>query len=275
MRTLIKRSFAALFILSLAANSYAHRAWILPGATVLSGDDPWVTLDAAISNDIFHTDYHAMRLDDVNVTSPKGVSVALQNAHTGKYRSSFDLNLTEPGTYRIYTASNGLLAQWLSDDGQRRRWPGRGEAYTDEGFQNNVPSEASDLRVTQVSRRIETFVTAGAPTEPVLAPNGSGLELVPVTHPNDLFADETAEFQFVIDGEPAAGTQVVAIAAGMRYRNSQDAIELTADEQGKVSITWPQAGMYWLSATYTDERAAAPATQRSGAYTGVFEVLPL
>src|SRR5690625_6716733 len=71
-----------------------------------------------------------MRLDDVNVTSPKGVSVALQNAHTGKYRSSFDLNLTEPGTYRIYTASNGLLAQWLSDDGQRRRWPGRDRKST-------------------------------------------------------------------------------------------------------------------------------------------------
>src|SRR5690625_6974388 len=153
-----------------------------------------------------------------------GACWALQNAHTAKYRSSFHLNLTEPGTDLIYTASNGLLAQWLSDDGQRRRWPGRGEAYTDEGFQNNVPSEASDLRVTQVSRRIETFVTAGAPTEQVLAPSGSGLELVPVTHPNDMFADETAEFQFVIDGEPAAGTQVVAIAVGMLYRISQDVI---------------------------------------------------
>src|SRR5690625_6843932 len=111
-----------------------------------------------------------------------GACWALQNAHTAKYRSSFDLNLTEPGTYRIYTASNGLLAQWLSDDGQRRRWPGRGEAYTDEGFQNNVPSEASELRVTQVSRRMVTFVTYGATTQQVLAPSGSGCDLGPVTH---------------------------------------------------------------------------------------------
>lgn len=275
MKILIKRSAAILFMLGLAANSYAHRAWILPGATVLSSDTPWVSLDAAISNDIFHTDYHAMRLEGVNVSSPAGAPVPLQNTHTGKYRSSFDLQLTERGTYRVYTASNGLLAQWLTDDGERRRWPGRGESYTEEGFEKNVPSDATDLRVTQVSRRIETFVTAGAPTEQVLLPTGSGLELVPTTHPNDLFANEEAEFQLVIDGEPAVGAQVIAIPAGMRYRNSQEAIELTTDEQGKVSITWPHAGMYWLNASYTDQHAVAPATQRSGDYTAVFEVLPL
>ena len=27
----------------------AHRSWMLPSATVLSGDDVWVTVDAAVS----------------------------------------------------------------------------------------------------------------------------------------------------------------------------------------------------------------------------------
>jgi hypothetical protein len=37
----------------LAVPAQAHRAWLLPSATVLSGTDAWVTVDAAISNDLF------------------------------------------------------------------------------------------------------------------------------------------------------------------------------------------------------------------------------
>lgn len=45
-----------------AVPASAHRAWILPGATVLSSEEPWVTFDAAISNDIFYTDYYPIAL---------------------------------------------------------------------------------------------------------------------------------------------------------------------------------------------------------------------
>lgn len=275
MKTLLKKTVFVGLLLGLAANSQAHRAWVLPSATVLSSDDPWVSLDAAISNDIFHSDYHPMRLDGLEALSPEGEAVPLQNPHTGKYRSSFDLQLTDRGTYKVYTASAGLRAQWQTDDGERKRWPGRGEAYTEEGFASQVPADAEGLEITQFSRRIETFITAGAPSEQVLQPTGSGLELVPVTHPNDLFAGEVAEFQFVIDGEPAVGVAVTAIPGGMRYRDAQEAIELQTDEQGKVQLNWPHAGMYWMNASYADERAQAPATRRSGDYTAVFEVLPL
>ena len=34
--------------------AHAHRAWMLPSATVLSGNEPWVTVDAAVSNDLFY-----------------------------------------------------------------------------------------------------------------------------------------------------------------------------------------------------------------------------
>src|SRR3546814_18506893 len=30
----------------------AHRAWLLPSSTVVSGDDVWVTVDAGVSNDL-------------------------------------------------------------------------------------------------------------------------------------------------------------------------------------------------------------------------------
>ncbi|MFA5495363.1 MAG: DUF4198 domain-containing protein [Porticoccaceae bacterium] len=252
----------------------AHRAWIVPAATVLSGDDPWVTFDAAISNDIFHADHAAMRIEGLSVVAPDGGAAALENGHTGKYRSTFDLNLKQPGTYKVFTASGGLGARWEDADGQRRFWPGRGETANAADFEKSVPKDAKNLEVSYNWRRIETFVTAGAPTDTVLKPDNKGLELVPVTHPNDLFAGEEAEFRLLIDGEPAAGAKVTVIPGGMRYRDGQEAIDVETAADGSFTVTWPDAGMYWLSASYRDGKAQPPATVRSGSYVATFEVLP-
>lgn len=263
--------FAVAFSLPMA--SQAHRAWILPAATVLSSDDPWVTFDAAISNDIFHTDFNAMNASTITVLAPDRSTLPLSNMHQGKHRTTFDLQLTLKGTYRIFTASQGLNATW-EENGTRKRWPARGTTPTPEAFAAEVPKKADKLVVTQSSRRIETFVTAGTPSNEALAPSNLGLELVPVTHPNDLFAGEPAQFRFLIDGKPAQGVKIEVMPGGMRYRNAQNAIEVVSGKDGTFSVTWPQAGQYYLEAEYEDEAAAKPATKRRGTYAASFEVLP-
>ncbi|MCQ3971659.1 DUF4198 domain-containing protein, partial [Klebsiella pneumoniae] len=94
--------------------------------------------------------------------------------------------------------------------------------------------------------RMEVFVTSGAPSTDVLAPSGQGLELKPVTHPNDLFAGEAAEFVFLLDGKPAADVEISVIPGGNRYRDQLGEIRTKTDKAGKASITWPEAGMYWM-----------------------------
>lgn len=259
---------------ALPLSAQAHRGWILPAETVLSKDNAWVTFDAAISNGIFHADHAAMRPDMITVTAPDGSNVAIENVHTGKLRGTFDLQLKQKGTYRIYTASNGLSARWETEGGERRMWPQRGAPATQEGFEKEVPKKAKNLQISQTSRRLETFVTSGSPSKDVLKPTGVGLELAPITHPNDLFEGEEAKFQFLIDGKPAVGAKVEIIAGGMRYRNSQNSIELESDKNGVITVLWPKAGVYWLSASYRDDKAKKPATNRSGSYTATFEVLP-
>ncbi|RTE85934.1 DUF4198 domain-containing protein [Aliidiomarina sp. B3213] len=265
-------------LVSLTALSFpadAHRAWLKPSATVLSGDAPFITVDAAISNTLFHADHHAMSLNGVEVTAPNGTSLELLNSSSGKYRSVFDLELTQQGTYRIASASAGLRAFWRDEEGNRKMWPGRGQQANESEFATAVPQNADELRVMRSSRRIESFATVGAPTYEVLEPTGHGLELAFHTHPNDLYATETATFQFFIDGEPAAGVEVEVVRGGMRYRNSQEEITLVSNAEGMVEVTWPEAGMYFMEASYQDDQAAAPATIRSGGYAGTFEVLPL
>jgi uncharacterized GH25 family protein len=127
----------------------------------------------------------------------------------------------------------------------------------------------------QAIRRNETFVTAGKPTDTALKPTGVGIELVPVTHPNDLFAGEKADFKFLIDGQPAADLEIEIVPGGSRYRDRQNEIKLKTDKDGAFSVTWPEAGMYWIEAGAQDEKATiAPAKKRRLMYTATFEVLP-
>ncbi len=259
---------------SLAMPAVAHRSWIVPSTTVLAGDDAWATFDAAISNTLFKPEYHAMRINGLTVLTPGGEQTEVENVFTGKYRTVFDLNLTEPGTYKVVMASSGLTARWEDENGERRMWPGRGQSPNDAEFDQHVPAEATNLQVSRTSRRMETFLTLGAPSDTVLQPTNQGLELVAITHPNDLYAGEQAEFRLLIDGEPAAGAEIAMAAGGMQFRDSQEEIQFEADDEGRFSISWPHPGMYWLEASYSDDRAAPPATIRSGRYVATFEVQP-
>lgn len=122
------------------------------------------------------------------------------------------------------------------------------------------------ISVGSPERRVETFVTAGKPTTQVLQPSGSGFEFAPVTHPNDLFAGENAEFRFLWNGKPVEGVQVSVIPGGIRYRDQLGETTFKSDKDGKVSVKWPAAGMYWLTARIgTQQRRAPGAQQGAGA----------
>ncbi|GHE80702.1 DUF4198 domain-containing protein [Thalassotalea profundi] len=262
-------------MMSLAFSVNAHRAWILPSSTSLSGEAPWVTFDAAVSNSLFVFEHVPLRMNGLVAQDPSGKLIDVVNAHTGKYRSTFDLNLVNPGTYRISTASGGLRAVWRDENGKRKMWPARGKTAVASEFSTAVPKNAKELRVSESYRRIETFVTSGEPTKKVFEPTNSGLELVPVTHPNDLFVGEEAKFQFLFQGQPAVGVKLAIVKGDTRYRNDQNQIDVVTDAKGYATITWPEAGMYLIEAEYEDDKAKAPATSRKGSYGATFAVLPL
>ena len=255
--------------LALPFAAHAHKAWVLPSQTVLSGNDPWITVDAAVSNDLFYFNHVPLRVENVVVIAPDGSKPAPQNGHTGKFRSVFDLQLTQAGTFRIAVVNAGLSASW-EENGEPKRWRGNAES-----FKTEVPKDAKNLQVSQSAGRIETFVTNGTPNTTALAATNAGLEMVPVTHPNDLFAGESAQFQLLIDGSPAAGLKIEIVSGGTRYRDAQNEIQATSDTDGKFSVTWPNAGMYWLETSLQDDKATvAPAKQRRASHVGTLEVLP-
>ena len=267
----MKRSLAVAIALAtvIPATALAHKAWMMPSQTVIAGTNPWITVDAAVSNDLFYFNHVPLRTEGLVITAPDGSKVEAQNLATGKYRTVFDVELTQQGTYRIATVNSGLSGSW-EEDGKPKRWRG-----TPASFATEVPKDAKNLQVSQSIGRIETFVTNGSPNDTALKTTGEGLELVPVTHPNDLFAGEEAKFKLLVDGKPAAGLEFEITRGGTRYRNAQEEIKVTTNAQGEFSVTWPEAGMYWLETGTQDAKTSLPqAKQRRLSYVATLIVLP-
>ncbi len=265
-RTLV---LAAAMAAALPFSALAHKAWLQPSQTVIAGTNPWITVDAAVSNDLFYFNHVPLRLDNLVITAPDGSTVQPQNAATGKFRSVFDVELTQQGTYRLATINNGLSASW-EEDGKPKRWRG-----TPATFATEVPKNARNLQVSQSVGRVETFVTNGTPNDTALKPTNQGIEMIALAHPNDLVAGEAARFRVLVDGKPAAGLDFEITRGGTRYRNAQEEIKVSTDAKGEFAVTWPEAGMYWLETGTDDSKTSIKeAKKRRLSYVVTLEVLP-
>ncbi|MFT4089573.1 MAG: DUF4198 domain-containing protein [Asticcacaulis sp.] len=298
-------SAATLALLISAPVAMAHSQWLLPSTTqVAVSSNPqrpaYVSVDAASSNGLFYADHNAMRLTNLKITGPDGAAVEPENANTARYRSTFDVKLEKPGTYRIASASRSVSATYKLA-GEDKTFRG-----TEETLAGGIPAEATDVKISRSFGRVETFVVAGAPSE--LTPVGEGLELFPLQPVTDLVIGEKARFRVLFNGQPVPNLKVKVVPGGVRYRGELGDEILTADANGEVSVDWKLAGPYWLNASYPPRpeedddddhgpqqprpaagAAGAPAAAASTApaapqrreaaplrasYSGTFEVLP-
>jgi uncharacterized GH25 family protein len=250
------------------AVSEAARAWLLPSQTILARSGGWVAFDAAAADDLFSVNQSTLPIDSLVVTTPDGQTVTPQNPFKSRSRSTFDLELRQPGTFRIAVADTMVMARW-EEEGKPKRWRGApAEAAA------NIPANAAKLEVEETQRRVETFVTVGSPTE-LRVGTGPGLELVPISHPNDLYRGEMAKFRVLLDGKPAPDLEVELILGGTRYRDDPESLRVKTDRGGEFSVTWPAAGLYWLDVAVEDGNVSAPrATKRRASYNATLEVLP-
>ncbi len=232
-------ALAASLVMALPIAAHAHRTFLLPSTTMAGNANSVVTIDASASEELFNFD-HALALDNLTVSGPDGIAVAPTNTTTGKQRNSFELTLPKTGTYKVSLVNDGLSAMYKVD-GQMKRWRGKADSFAKE-----VPAGAQELNVTRMQGRVETFVTAGDADKQTWTTTGAGLEMVPLTSPTELFTGDTSSFRFLRDGKPASGLLVTIIRGGNRYRDALGEITLTTDKDGKVSIKWPNAGMYWI-----------------------------
>ncbi|MES3021875.1 MAG: DUF4198 domain-containing protein [Pseudomonadota bacterium] len=264
---MIKKTLLLAMLAGLSLNALAARSWLLPSATVVEGRDPWVTVDAANSENLFDFDTVALDLAALVVTGPDGAAVTPENRFMGKLRNGFDLKLVKPGTYKASLVSEITMANYKLN-GEPKRWRGNAAAMAAE-----VPANAEELQVVNTHNRVETYVTAGRSGGTPFKLSGVGIEMEPLTHPNELRAGEQARWRFLIDGKPAAKFGFSLVPGGVRHRGLLGELRFTTDAKGEATVTLPAAGMYWLNAGFPGASAqAAPAASRKLLYAATLEI---
>jgi uncharacterized GH25 family protein len=267
--------------LLLPLGAHAHRTWLLPNATVVDGNNASVTVDGAVSEDLFEYDTNALQLDALTITAPDGTTITERDSRSQqRRRTSFEVKLAQKGTYRIAGITESVMGSYKLGS-ETKRFRGAAESYA-----KDIPADATDVQVTRSHARVETFVSYDK-SDAAPATTGVGLELVPLTAPTDLSSGDTTKFRLLLDGKPLANNDVTLVRGGGRYRYKLGDFGVKTDAQGEFSVKWEEAGRYWLGASWPARGAGGPgaggpgaapaqpaAPQRRVSYSGTFEVLP-
>jgi len=275
MQNKFMKQFAiAIALAGIACAAQAHRPWMLPTSTFIETErEAWVTIDGAVSEGLFNTDHMPLRMDGLTVTDPDGATAPAPAATMSKFRSSVDLKLPKDGTYRVTLAAVNVMGSYKLN-GEMKRF-----RATEQTVAREIPAGATDVNRTTMVQRQDTFVTVNKPSTGALKPVGTGLELVPVTHPNELRAGEKATFRFQLDGKPLPNFPFSLIPGGVKYRGTINEVRLTTDAKGEATFTLPAPNMYWLSAAWPANAPRGPGEQgpadaKRYSYSATLEILP-
>lgn len=281
---MVRLLFAFALIALLPLGVQAQTVWLSTTATQIDKDvkDAYVTIDASASGEAFVA-RSSVPLEGLTVVDPDGNPVAIENKLVGKTRSSADLKLSKPGTYKIGIQMQSVSVSYRLPPGSPNAAaaPARGaegggasagppaggmgggagmvrKQLTTEEFKSfKLPDDATQVRITKNLRRAETFVTYDRPTTGVFKATGAGLELIPITHPNDILPEQKASFRVLLNGKPLPNFTFTAVPAGQLYRGVVKEIRVTTDDQGVATLTLPEGGRYWLAASYPTRAAPA------------------
>lgn len=259
----------SLFLMSQLAN--AHHIWIRPSSTHFSGDKDIITIDTAASSLPFDVNHRGRASDDFFTHTPDGKDAEKINLNLGKLRTSYDVELNQPGTWHFGEEVDMISFAYKDDAGKEQRWRGSPQKYHEE----KASLEGKKLeRLRHRTFRVETFATLGPTTEEAIKPSANGLDIEFLTHPNELYADEKATFRLLRNGQPLADAKLELIREDIRYRTSSP-IEFTTNANGEFTIEWPSAGMYWLGTSYKGKSEVLEGADKTENYSVTLEVHPI
>lgn len=243
----------------------AHTPYLLPTAFDV---EPKATLsvDAGFAEKFFISE---VNFGDTRftLTTPAGEVVPFADVRQFKTRTVAEQKLTgEKGTYRLSTGPRlGAIF---------RAWQINGKTEVARDPSQPMPEGAQLTAHYQTLSISESYVSAGAPSRGALKPCGKGLEIVPATHPSDLFAGEKFDFTVQFDGQPLADQKVDIHRSPMDLQSQNSTESLKTDAQGRISWTPAQPGIYLALVRHrapAPQGAAAPAYGHN--YTLTFRVL--
>lgn len=254
----------ATLALAVSLPASAHTPYLVPSNFAPRAGQT-ITLDASFAETFFVPEA-AFDDSQFTVTGPDGAEAPLAS-QVMKTRTVAEYTLPAgTGTYRLSTGPRlGALF---------RTWEQNGKRESSRDPAAKIPAGAKVISDFQSLTQAVSYVTAGNPDRAALAPRNKGLELLPVTHPNDLYVGETFDFIVQYDGKPLADQPVEITEAVWSSDRTPQVTNLKSDAAGHVRFPLSAAAT-WLALTRyrTAAPAGAPVAEYSNSVTLSFRVL--
>lgn len=257
----------------LPLTAQAHLSWLLPNQSQFSGKEPVAAFDAAVSEDLFIFE-RGLKLDTLRITAPDGKALEAENRASSRHRESFEVKLTQDGTYRVSHVSQAIMGSY-KQGGETKRF--RTTAAT---LAKDVPADAEITGFAVTTARQQTFVSKEDAGKVSFTPEGQGLELLPLGPVTDLSHGDSTRFRLVLDGKALPGATLRLLRDGNRYRYNIGEEALKSDDKGEFTVTWAEPGRYLIGANF-GERPAQGQPQgtrevplQRASLSATFEVLP-
>lgn len=250
-------------VVAMTGVAHAHTSYVVPNVFVTS-EGQYVTAQSAFTEDPFVPEI-AVASDDFHVVLPDGTRDEFDVITSLRQVVILEEALADEGTYRLTTGVRyGRKSQKALVDG---KW------VPVFGPDAKVPDNATEVISSQTVTVADAYVTKGASTwQPVNLAIGR-LVLKPLSHPNEIYLEDGAEFEVLFDGEPLANQSVEIKREGGGYEDEKFEQHISTDENGLLSLTFDRAGKYLIMTRHASPAPeGAEADEHSHTTSLTFEV---
>ena len=209
--------------------------WILPNFFYTDRESPWLGIEHTAGEQRF-VPGHGLG-SPLWIIHPEGWRMGRPSSiFVGQTRTVAEMELTGQGTYRIETDRPAQFVTEFEVDG-KKRWVGKSK--------DQLPGKKI-LQSAHRWSRTTTFVTVKKYTQGVLEATGAFLEIVPVTHPNQIFMGKPFVVRVVSRGQSVPGQEVQAYS---EMDNGYDTpLAAVTNANGECELIFPSPGLYLLTA---------------------------
>ncbi len=249
-------------LVSFAASSEAHQQWLAPNTFFQSGESAWVSFDHTFGDQRFQPGSGPGSYYIWWIVGPDGIQRNVPHLFLGRTRTVGEIELTEPGTYRLEAVEDQMPWTQIELDGNNTWQPGTRADF--DGF--------DVVRSTMYFNKSVSYVTLESMSESVLASTGGDpLEILFEDHPNDLRTGTAFRVRVLASGEPLADQEVRIFSEQSVGHDATDTC--STDENGVCEIALSAAGRYLLATNAEGESPeASPTDGFSHGYTVLVDV---
>ena len=229
------RGIVLLCVWAASISCQAHQKWLLPNFFNAEKGPVWLSFDVTWSDTPFAAE-SGIGEQPLAVVRPDGRRDTPPSVFVGKTKSVAEVELSDPGTYRLEAIDPLTYWSQVETDGKEKwlRVP------------KNEVKEGTVKRSDLYWSKAVAFVTLGEPTDLPPPDASEPLELVLTQHPSRLTAGDKLELRVVSYGEPVPGAEIQIF--GPSATGHAPTATIKCNDEGVGSYELPATGRFLFSA---------------------------